>query len=46
MRVSYAHMEVRSPYDWQSEDDPKKAEEMRRSEVPSCVFSLPRCPRT
>jgi hypothetical protein len=46
VRVSYAHMDVRSPYDWQSEDDPKKAEEMRRSEVPSCVFSLPRCPRT
>ncbi|MGK2922254.1 MAG: hypothetical protein ACSLE4_05630 [Methyloceanibacter sp.] len=46
VRVSYAHMDVRSPYAWQSEDDPKKAEEMRRSEVPSCVFSLPRCPRT
>jgi hypothetical protein len=46
VRVSYAHMEVRSPYDWQSEDNPEKAEEMRRSEVPSCVFSLPRCPRT
>lgn len=46
VRVSYAHMEVRSPYAWQSEDDPKKAEEMRRSEAPSCMFSLPRCPRT
>jgi hypothetical protein len=46
VRVSYAHMEVRSPYAWQSEDDPKKAEAMRQQEVPSCVFSLPRCPRT
>jgi len=46
VRVSYAHMEVRSPYAWQSESDPKKAEELRNTEVPSCVFSLPRCPRT
>jgi hypothetical protein len=46
VRVSYAHMLVRSPYDWQSEDDPKKAEQMRNEAVPSCVFSLPRCPRT
>ena len=45
VRVSYAHMEVRSPYAWQSENDPEKAEEMRRSDVPSCTFSLPRCPR-
>jgi hypothetical protein len=46
VRVSYAHMQSRSPYAWQSEDDPKKAEEMRREAVPTCVFSLPRCPRT
>jgi len=45
VRVSYAHMEVRSPYAWQSENDPKKAERMRNEEAPSCVFSLPRCPR-
>ncbi len=45
VQVSYAHMEVRSPYDWQSEDDPEKREQMRRERVPSCVFSLPQCPR-
>jgi hypothetical protein len=46
VRVSYAHMDVRSPYAWQSENDPKKAEQMRREGTPTCVFSLPRCPRT
>ena len=45
VRVSYAHMNVRSPYDWQSERDPKKAEAMRKEGAPSCTFSLPRCPR-
>lgn len=45
VRVSYAHKDVRSPYAYQSEDDPKKAEELRRAQVPSCVFSLPQCPR-
>jgi hypothetical protein len=45
VRVSYSHMEVRSPYDWQSEDDPEKAEQMKREGVPSCDFSLPRCRR-
>jgi hypothetical protein len=45
VRVSYAHMNVRSPYDWQSEKDPKKAEAMRREGTPTCTFSLPRCPR-
>ncbi|MGH6865307.1 MAG: hypothetical protein ACREDO_03825 [Methyloceanibacter sp.] len=45
VRVSYAHKDVRSPYAWQSEDDPKKAEEMRQQDVPSCQFSLPRCHR-
>ena len=44
-RVSYAHMNVRSPYQWQSERDPKKAEELRTAPLPSCTFSLPRCPR-
>lgn len=45
VRVSYAHMEVRSPYAYQSESDPEKAEQLRREDVPSCVFSLPQCPR-
>jgi hypothetical protein len=45
VRVSYAHMNVRSPYAWQSEKDEKKAEQMRREGVPTCTFSLPRCPR-
>jgi hypothetical protein len=44
-RVSFAHKDVHSPYDWQSEKDPKKAEAMRQEEVPTCPFSLPRCPR-
>ncbi len=44
-RVSYAHMNVRSPYQWQSERDPEKAKELRNTPVPSCTFSLPRCPR-
>ncbi len=29
-RVSFAHKDVRSPYDWQKEKDPKKREAMRR----------------
>ncbi len=45
IRVSFAHRDVRSPYDWQSEDDPEKAEQMRQEGVPTCNFSLPRCPR-
>jgi hypothetical protein len=45
VRVSYAHMNVRSPYEWQSEEDPEKAEQMRKEGVPTCPFSLPRCPR-
>ncbi|MGV1015434.1 MAG: hypothetical protein ACOYB4_10730 [Methyloceanibacter sp.] len=44
-RVTFAHREVRSPYDWQSEKDPVKQEQMRQEGVPSCTFSLPRCPR-
>jgi len=45
VRVSYAHVNVRSPYDWQSEDNEERAAEMRREGVPTCTFSLPRCPR-
>jgi hypothetical protein len=44
-RVYYAHKDARSPYQWQSEKDPKKAEQMRNEEGPTCTFSLPRCPR-
>ena len=43
--VSYAHKDVRSPYAWQSEKDPKKQEAMRKEKVPTCTFSLPRCAR-
>jgi hypothetical protein len=43
VRVTFAHKEVRSPYAWQSEKDPKKAEAMRKEEVPTCAFSLPNC---
>ena len=42
-RVTFAHKDVRSPYAWQSEDNPKKAEKLRNEEVPTCDFSLPRC---
>jgi len=45
VRVSYAHMDTRSPYAWQKEKDPKKQEQMRNEGVPTCTFSLPRCPR-
>jgi hypothetical protein len=41
-RVSFAHKEVRSPYAWQSEKNPKKREELLKP-VPTCTFSLPRC---
>jgi hypothetical protein len=43
--VNFAHKDVRSPYAWQAEDDPKKQEKMRNEEVPTCTFSLPRCTR-
>jgi hypothetical protein len=43
--VTFAHKDVRSPYAWQSEKDPKKQEEMRKEEIPTCTFSLPRCTR-
>jgi hypothetical protein len=42
-RVSFSHKDVRSPYQWQSEKDPKKAEAMRKEGVPTCNFSLPSC---
>jgi hypothetical protein len=43
VRVTFAHKDVRSPYQWQSEKDPKKAEKMRKEGVLTCAFSLPRC---
>jgi hypothetical protein len=45
VRVNFSHKDVHSPYDWQSEKDEKKAEQMRKEGVPSCEFSLPRCVR-
>jgi hypothetical protein len=45
VRVNFAHRDVRSPYQWQSEKDAKKAEAMRNEPVPTCEFSLPRCLR-
>ena len=44
-RVSFAHKDVRSPYDWQKEKDPKKREAMRNAPLPTCTFSLPNCTR-
>jgi hypothetical protein len=44
-RVNFAHKDVRSPYEWQGEDDPEKREELRNQDVPTCNFSLPRCRR-
>jgi len=43
--VNFAHKDVRSPYAWQAEKDPKKQEAMRKEGVPTCTFSLPRCSR-
>ena len=42
-RVSFAHKDVKSPYDWQKEKDPKKQEALRKAGVPTCTFSLPNC---
>ena len=42
-RVAFAHKDARSPYAWQSEKNPEKAEKLRNEEVPTCNFSLPRC---
>jgi hypothetical protein len=43
VKVTFAHRDVRSPYQWQSEKDPEKAEKMRKEGVPTCTFSLLRC---
>jgi hypothetical protein len=43
VRAAFAHKDVRSPYQWQHEKDPAKAEKMRKEGVPTCTFSLPRC---
>lgn len=45
VRVSHAHKDVKSPYDWQKERDPQKQAELRKKPVPSCSFSLPNCTR-
>jgi len=45
VRVNFAHKDVHSPYDWQAEKDPAKQEEKRKEGVPTCEFSLPKCPR-
>jgi hypothetical protein len=45
IRVNYSHKEGRSPYAWQAEKDPQKQAQMKREGTPSCVFSLPRCPK-
>ncbi len=43
--VNFAHKDVRSPYDWQKEKDPKKQEALRNAPLPTCTFSLPNCTR-
>jgi hypothetical protein len=43
VRGTFAHKDVRSPYQWQHEKNPEKAEKMRKEGVPTCTFSLPRC---
>jgi hypothetical protein len=43
VRVTFAHKDVRSPYEWQSEKNPKKREALREAPVPTCSFSLPNC---
>jgi hypothetical protein len=42
-QVSFAHKDVRSPYDWQKEKNPEKQEAMRNKPLPTCTFSLPNC---
>jgi hypothetical protein len=44
-RVAFAHKDVRSPYEWQSEKNPKKQAELRNAPLPTCTFSLPNCAR-
>ena len=41
--VNFAHKDVRSPYDWEKEKDPKKQEAARNAPLPTCTFSLPNC---
>ena len=43
VRVRFAHKDVNSPYAYQSEKNPKKAEAMRKAKTPTCTFSLPNC---
>jgi hypothetical protein len=45
VRINFAHKGVTSPYAWETEKDPKKQEEKRAAGVPTCTFSLPRCPK-
>jgi hypothetical protein len=45
VRLTFAHRDVRSPYQWQHEKAPEKAEKMRKEGVLTCTFSLPRCAR-
>jgi hypothetical protein len=42
-RVNFAHKDARSPYEWQSEKNPKKQAKMRDEPPPTCTFSLPNC---
>jgi hypothetical protein len=44
-QVNFAHKDVRSPYAWQNEKNPKKQEALRNAPVPTCTFSLPNCSR-
>ena len=43
VRVRFAHKDVDSPYAYQAESNPKKAEAMRKAKTPTCTFSLPNC---
>jgi ABC-type oligopeptide transport system substrate-binding subunit len=43
VRVRFAHKDVNSPYAYQSEKNPEKAEAMRKAKTPTCTFSLPNC---
>lgn len=43
VRVRFAHKDVDSPYAYQAESNPEKAEAMRKAKTPTCTFSLPNC---
>ena len=45
VKINFAHKGVRSPYQYESEKDPKKAQQMKEEGVPTCSFTLPRCPK-